>query len=252
LSSPIVNPLPEGLRLARGSHESPEDGMCLMEAVSYVAGEPFSDHPECASPVIAAFGRYFNDGLEEVTRQRLLPYVPRLVGSRGTPEVEKRRAWMAVDWLCRVYAPAWLDLAGLSEYAESLRALAPITDAESAKTSQAALHASGQAAKDAWGSTSTWGLVALDAAAAAAGDAAGDAARAARAAWTAWGAEAAAADYAAWNAAVDAAAAAAGDAARAPSYGKARRAADAVLRPTVERLRESAFDLLDAMLEVAA
>lgn len=41
--------------LAHGKHGSPEGGLCLLEAVAYVAGEPHSDHPACVSPVIAAF-----------------------------------------------------------------------------------------------------------------------------------------------------------------------------------------------------
>ena len=42
------------LELLAGSHTGPEDGMCVMEAVAYFAGEPFSDHPACVSPIIGA------------------------------------------------------------------------------------------------------------------------------------------------------------------------------------------------------
>jgi len=31
--------------------------MCVMEAISYIAGEPRSDEPACACPVISAFLR---------------------------------------------------------------------------------------------------------------------------------------------------------------------------------------------------
>ena len=41
----------EALVLQKGAHRSAAEGMCIMEAVAYVAGEPFSDHPSCASPV---------------------------------------------------------------------------------------------------------------------------------------------------------------------------------------------------------
>lgn len=44
------------LTLHAGRH-SPGDEMCVMEAVAYIAGEPWSDHPECACPVIATFLR---------------------------------------------------------------------------------------------------------------------------------------------------------------------------------------------------
>lgn len=58
----IVNPLDlDTLQLAFGGHD-PGDDMCVMEAVAYLAGEPWSDRPECASPVIGAFLRSWNDG----------------------------------------------------------------------------------------------------------------------------------------------------------------------------------------------
>ena len=59
--------------LGKGSH-SPTDGeMCVMEAVAYVAGEPWSDAPKCACPVITAFLVSWNDSLpSDAERDRLL------------------------------------------------------------------------------------------------------------------------------------------------------------------------------------
>lgn len=68
--------------------------LCIMEAVAYMAGEPWSDAPECASPVISAFLRAWNDTLSDEDRDRLLPaavWVPRLIGSRGDAVTEQRR-----------------------------------------------------------------------------------------------------------------------------------------------------------------
>lgn len=48
------------LSLKSGSHKAPNNGLvdaCVMEAVAYVAGEKWSDHPGCACPVISAFLR---------------------------------------------------------------------------------------------------------------------------------------------------------------------------------------------------
>ena len=45
------------LTLKAGQHSTFDDGACLLEAVSYIAGEPFSDHPKCVCPVLATFGR---------------------------------------------------------------------------------------------------------------------------------------------------------------------------------------------------
>jgi len=36
------------IALASGGHTGIDDGMCVMEAVAYVAGEPWSDAPSCA------------------------------------------------------------------------------------------------------------------------------------------------------------------------------------------------------------
>ncbi len=45
-------------RYTAGKHNGPDDGMCLVEAAAWVAGEPFSDHPVCVDPVIAAFAEF--------------------------------------------------------------------------------------------------------------------------------------------------------------------------------------------------
>src|SRR5487761_2697282 len=119
----------EALTLASGSHTPDSGQMCVMEATAWLAGEPWSDAPQCASPVIAAFCRAWNDTPDPAgaaIRERLKTYIPRLVGSRGTSEQEERRARMATDWLIRVQAPAWLRLPpALAPHAEVLAALPP-------------------------------------------------------------------------------------------------------------------------------
>ena len=96
----------QALMLSSGKHADFERGMCVMEAVSYVAGEPWSDAPECASLVITAFLVSWNDALADEPRNRLLkPLVPLLVGTRSTDEVEERRSYIALDWLIRVFTP---------------------------------------------------------------------------------------------------------------------------------------------------
>jgi hypothetical protein len=205
----------EALALSSGSHEDFEHGACVMEAVAWVSGEPWSDEPQCASPVISAFMRYWNDSLDDVTRNRLLkPLVPLLVGTRSTPDVEERRSYMALDWMIRVFTPKWLDLVPpLHEHAQTLRDMESIADMAGASAAgvkaRAARAAARAAARDA----------AWDAAGAAAWDAAGAAARAA-------------------------AEAAAGAAARAA----ARAAAWAHLKPTTEWLHVSAIDLVHRMI----
>jgi len=155
-----------GFELLSGAHEPNSEGqMCVMEAVAYVAGEEWSDSPACASPVIAAFMRSWNDSLDQEGRQRLKPYIPKLVGTAASQEVEERRSFMAGDWQVRVFTPAWLELAGVTEEAAALRELPPLMDLTAVKDSMPALTEAKKAGAVA-------GAVAGDAAWAAAGDAA--------------------------------------------------------------------------------
>jgi hypothetical protein len=126
----IERKLPE--RLFYGSHE-PDGEMCVMEAVAYVAGEPWSDHPSCACPVLTSYCVTLNDRMPDEQLQRLLPYVVRLVGTRATSEVELKRAYVAADFAVRVFAPMALDAVGLNQEATHLRSLPKIHDQPSAR-----------------------------------------------------------------------------------------------------------------------
>jgi hypothetical protein len=168
----IVNPLDlDTITLEAGKHYSLDAGACVMELTSYVAGEPWSDHPACASPVIAAFMRSWNDTLNDEDRNRLLkPYVTRLVGTASTPEVEDARAWMALDWLVRVHTPAWLRLAGLHDQAARLAELGEFKGGMDVRSVGPAITA---VRKDARAAGAAAGAAAWDAAWDAAGAAAG-------------------------------------------------------------------------------
>jgi hypothetical protein len=254
-------PYLEPLVLESGGHDAPNNGLvhaCVMEAVAYVAGEPWSDHPECASPVLGAFLRSWNDSLSDEDRQMLKPLIPRLVGTKASKAVEEKRAWMAADWLARECAPAFLRLAGLTEHAEALEGLAALTTAWRAEKAQPQLAAAGAAAWDA-ARVAAWAAArdaARDAAWASAGAAARDAAGAsagAAARVAAWAAAGASARVAAWAAAGAAAWAAAWDAAGAAAWAAAWDAAGAAARvalePTVKQLQASALLLVERMIE---
>ena len=166
----------EELVLKSGGHNRRgKESVCLMEAVAWFAHEKHSDHPECVSPVLGAFGRAWNDGMRsDEERESLKQYIPMLVGTAGDAEADERRAWMAVDWLVRVATPAWLRLAGLDEHADRLAALQPITNAAYAASVQVEIEAareSASAARDAAGAAA--GAAAWAAAWDAARDAAG-------------------------------------------------------------------------------
>jgi hypothetical protein len=86
------------VKLGKGKHITPEDGACVMELASMLAGEPFSDHPACACPVIGSFLRAYNDSLDDERRQDLYAYASRVVGSRGGAAVQRARAERIAAW----------------------------------------------------------------------------------------------------------------------------------------------------------
>jgi hypothetical protein len=230
--SPIaVEEFLENLTLLGGKH-SPDHAFCVMEAVAYVAGEPWSDHPKCADPVLTGYCIALNDRWDDARRQALKPYIPRLVGTAGSRELSIQRAWILADAAIRSFVPMALDCAGLTAEATKLRALGevvPLTVGVARKAVQEARNAA-DAADAAY---AAYAAYAADAAAAGAADAA----------------------YAAYAAyAADAAAAADADAAAAYAAGAAtkrkRKAAPSSLY-TVEQVDRSALDLLDRLIHLS-
>lgn len=160
-----------------GSHMSFTEGACAMEWVSYIAGLGHTDAPECVSPVLQKFTIDLNDSWDDEQRQKLVPFLPRMVGTNGDGQ-DEARSYLALDWLIRTYTPAWLDLAGLVGDAQALRGLPRIVDLGTAGQAGPVVragHEHSRAARDAaWEAAraSAWAAIV-----AAAGDAAGDAAR---------------------------------------------------------------------------
>ena len=74
--------VPDGLPvLQSGGHLVPEDGACLMEYVSVLAGCTFGDHPPCTDPTVAAVARLVNDACTDSGRQELAAFAPELAGT---------------------------------------------------------------------------------------------------------------------------------------------------------------------------
>ncbi|MEM5429369.1 hypothetical protein [Cupriavidus oxalaticus] len=232
--------------LNHGGHSSPEDGHCLLEVVSMFAGEDFGDSPVCVDPILAQFGRSWNDGMRSNDeRAQLKQYITRLPGTAKGPELSQKRGWMAADWLIRVHTVAWLALTpALAHHAEAIKAQPPITCKADLERVQPLLNAAKKDAAAAW--AAAW-AAARDAARAAAWAAAWAAARDA-----AWDAAWDAARDAAWAAARDAARDAAWDAARAAAYKAGKEGAAAALEPTVQQLQASAHELYSAMIDAEA
>jgi hypothetical protein len=66
--------------LSRGKHRNPRRGACFMEMASYLAGEPWSDHPACTHPLLAGLARLVNDNSSDAARQRLAVLIPSVIG----------------------------------------------------------------------------------------------------------------------------------------------------------------------------
>lgn len=95
------------VRLSRGKHRSPEDGACVMELASMLAGEPFSDRPRSVCPVIGAFMRIYNDRLDDERRQDLYEWAARVVGTgEASEDVVEERA-KACEEFSRSLLPTW-------------------------------------------------------------------------------------------------------------------------------------------------
>jgi hypothetical protein len=86
------------IKLSKGKHTSPEDGACVMELASMLAGEPFTDHPASVCPVIGSFLRSYNDSIDDDRRQSLYEYASMVVGTRCGPRIQQVRAERLAEW----------------------------------------------------------------------------------------------------------------------------------------------------------
>jgi len=216
-----------------------------MNPIFFQLGRGHSGSPEpttCSSLVIATFLQTWSSVMLGEDRDRLLSadkWALRVSKTRGGAAAEKRRAYLALDWLVRVYTPAWLDLVpDLAQQATALRALPEVVDSKAAKNSYPAVKGAWDGALGLMGATQVTGNFPDDAAwqkasADAQKSAAGVAGKAAALAGAKSAADTAndslwAATYAVWTA--------------------TRDTTEAARLVTVETLQQSALDLLDRML----
>jgi hypothetical protein len=91
-----VSPSHQTIKLSAGRHRGAEHGACVMELASMLADRTFSDHPQSACPVIAAFLRSYNDHVDDRRRQDLYRYAARAPAPGPTPKLSdggQRCAW---------------------------------------------------------------------------------------------------------------------------------------------------------------
>lgn len=112
--------------LTQGANPTRTHRLCLQEAVAWFADEPHSDRPRCVSPVLSQVGRVLGDRLPDGKRQRLKAFVPALVDTVDDG-CDDERSRLAMDWLVREYAPAWLrQVPQLELAASSLARRSPV------------------------------------------------------------------------------------------------------------------------------
>ncbi len=114
--------LPDSLpTLAAGSHDAEHGEACVMEYVSLLAGEEWSDRPECTHPLLAHEARTTNDLLREGDRARLVPLIGRLFGTtEDSPELRAKLRIAQAHQVIALLEPAARSQAlGAVERAES-------------------------------------------------------------------------------------------------------------------------------------
>lgn len=129
----------QAIWLSRGFHESPADGMNIMECVAYVCGQEHSSYPSSACPVIAEVVRNIADTASEENRQTLSQFIMTIACSASSEAVMTKRLYYCVEFLVRQLAPVALSRLGMQPEAVLLTKLPAIYDAKSAEYAQETL-----------------------------------------------------------------------------------------------------------------
>lgn len=136
------------LRLREGAGGDYKNGLCFMEAVSWLASEGATDRPECACPVLGEFAIGLNDAMDSASRQKLLPLVLPMTGTRS-PDHEQMRAEYIVLRVIREIVPVAFDAVGLPDHAKAMREAKDLSAARAAAHAADAVNAFAYAAANA-------------------------------------------------------------------------------------------------------
>ena len=100
--------LPEVLSripLSPGKHYENAAQKCVMECVAFVMGEPHTDHPRCACPVVTRIAMHVNDGFVPNDGGDLSRRILQLAGSNRGEAVTRERAYFLTDYAFRTLVP---------------------------------------------------------------------------------------------------------------------------------------------------
>jgi hypothetical protein len=91
--TPEARSAPDGLpELQAGAHLAPEDGACLMEYVSVLAGTAFNDHPPCTDRMLATVAHFVNDASTDAGRPLLARFAPLLAQTAHRADARRTAA----------------------------------------------------------------------------------------------------------------------------------------------------------------
>jgi len=93
--------------LRPGAHPDSPDG-CLMEWVALISGLPKTDRPRCVNQLVTSVAIHLNDTLDDLTRQRLKAFIPRLLLARRGPADSRIGVRLAV-WAAASIAETALE-----------------------------------------------------------------------------------------------------------------------------------------------
>jgi hypothetical protein len=89
--------------LTAGTHLAREDGTCLMEAVSSVTGDTWTDAPSSTHPLLAHLARLVNDAVSDERRDDLAAFIPDLIDTNNPdPSVHARLAVVCTSYALTV------------------------------------------------------------------------------------------------------------------------------------------------------
>lgn len=118
--------------LSAGAHLVPEDGTCLMEAVSRATGDRWTDAPASTHPLLAHLARLVNDAVGDELRDDLSAFIPDLIGTNDPdPAVHARLAAVCVSYALTLEDSPVLRRLGRSaerRLAETLRTESTVLD----------------------------------------------------------------------------------------------------------------------------
>lgn len=100
--------IPDGMpSLASGSHDPGSGEACVMEMVSVLAGEEWTDYPLCTHPMLARAAICVNDSLCDEYRHLLVPAIGRLLGTGTLGNHDRVEAALEAHYARQVRFEPW-------------------------------------------------------------------------------------------------------------------------------------------------